>query len=161
MLSEIVKQQELKLVGIATRTSNKAESNPETAKIPSTLQQYFSNDAVKIIENLVDPAVTYCIYTNYESDFNGEYYYFVGMEVTSFESVAEGLSTLIIPKQTYQKFTVGPGAMPEVCINAWQKIWGGECLIGDREYLADFEIYDHRAIDSQNTILDIYIGIKG
>lgn len=31
---------------------------------------------------------------------------------------------------------------------------------GDRAYVADFEVYDQRAIDPTNASLDIYIGIK-
>ena len=31
---------------------------------------------------------------------------------------------------------------------------------GERTYVADFEIYDQRAVDPANTSLDIYIGIK-
>jgi predicted transcriptional regulator YdeE len=33
-------------------------------------------------------------------------------------------------------------------------------LGGDRRYATDFEIYDQRAQDPNNTILDIYIGLK-
>lgn len=52
--------------------------------------------------------------------------------------------------------------MPEVVINAWQQIWkmSSDDFGGDRAYKADFEVYDQRAIDSTNTSLDIYIGIK-
>ncbi len=35
-----------------------------------------------------------------------------------------------------------------------------EELGGERNYITDFEIYDERANDPQNTVLDIYIGIK-
>ena len=31
---------------------------------------------------------------------------------------------------------------------------------GKRKYIADFEIYDERAVDSHNTVIDIYIGIE-
>ncbi len=33
-------------------------------------------------------------------------------------------------------------------------------LDGKRGYRADFEIYDQRAIDTQNTVLDILIGME-
>lgn len=59
-------------------------------------------------------------------------------------------------------FTSNPGPMPAVCIDLWQKIWtlNPAQLGGERQYLADFELYDKRASDPQNTVLDIYIGIK-
>jgi predicted transcriptional regulator YdeE len=52
--------------------------------------------------------------------------------------------------------------MPMVLINAWQGIWRmpPESLGGERRYHTDFEVYDERASDPQNTILDIYVGIK-
>ena len=52
--------------------------------------------------------------------------------------------------------------MPEVVINAWQQIWqmSSNDFEGRRAYIADFEVYDQRAMDPANTSLDIYIGIK-
>lgn len=35
-----------------------------------------------------------------------------------------------------------------------------EQLGGERSYIADFEVYDERASDHLNVVLDIYIGIK-
>ena len=51
--------------------------------------------------------------------------------------------------------------MSEVVINAWQKIWNMSVsdFGGKRAYLADFELYDHRAGDPANAIVDIHIGI--
>jgi predicted transcriptional regulator YdeE len=74
----------------------------------------------------------------------------------------EGFSSIIIPAQNYAKFTSKPGIMPEVCIDMWQNIWkmkSGE-LGGKRAYLADFEVYDKRALDPSKTVLDIYVGVK-
>jgi predicted transcriptional regulator YdeE len=66
-----------------------------------------------------------------------------------------------LPAQKYAKFTNMPGAMPDVCIDMWKNIWqmDAEELGGKRGYLADFEIYDERAADHKNAVLDIYIGI--
>ena len=51
--------------------------------------------------------------------------------------------------------------MPDVCIQEWIHIWNlkDEDFGGKRTYIADFELYDHRAIDPEKTVLDIYIGI--
>lgn len=53
-------------------------------------------------------------------------------------------------------------AMPNVVREPWQKIWqmSSADFGGDRAYLSDFEIYDERAADHQNIILDIYVGIN-
>lgn len=154
----------MKLVGISARTNNvnMFEMNPVNNKIAATVQKYFHSGLPEKINNRKKPGVTYCIYTNYESDFTGDYTYFIGEEVDSFDNVPEEFETLIIPTQNYAKFTTDSGPMPMVCISAWQKIWtmtpaefGGE-----RAYIADFEVYDERALDHQNVVLDIYIGIQ-
>ena len=52
--------------------------------------------------------------------------------------------------------------MQKIKTRVWQDIWNLNAidLSGRRAYLADFEIYDERAQDPQNTILDIYVGIQ-
>jgi predicted transcriptional regulator YdeE len=153
----------LHLVGLSCRTSLQHEVTPSSAKIPVMLQQYFGNQSSEKIPHRLAPHTTYCVYTDYESDYTGEYTYFVGEKVSSFEDVPEGFSSLTIPAQHYVKMTVGPGKMPQICIESWQEqVWAlsPEELRGERAYLADFEVYDERAADPKNTILDIYVGIK-
>lgn len=155
---------EIKLVGITTRTNNKKifESDPSTNIIAATVQKYFHGGLAEKIMARKKPGTTFCVFTNYESDFNGDYTYFIGEEVTSFEGVSEGFETLTIPAQNYAKFTNQPGPMPGVCIDMWKGIWAmnPSDLGGDRAYIADFEVYDERSVDHNNVTLDIYIGIK-
>ncbi|MGI4851224.1 MAG: GyrI-like domain-containing protein [Janthinobacterium lividum] len=153
---------DIKLVGTTCRTSNELEFNPLTAKIGQTLEYYFQNGLSEKIVNRKTPGITYCVYTDYESDWTGSYTYFVGEEVTSFSDVSENLSELVIPSQHYTKFTSEAGTMPKVCIEMWQQIWQmtAKDFGSERAYLADFKAYDDRAKDPTNTILDIYIGLK-
>ena len=149
----------IKLIGITARTSNAKEMHPETAKIGGVMQEYFHNSVAEKILHRKTPNVTFCVYTEYESDANGAYTYFIGEEVDSFDEIAEGCKTLVIPAQTYTKFTTESGVMPEVVINAWQKIWQMTPveLMGNRAYIADFEVYDERALYPQDTAIDLYI----
>ncbi len=151
---------EIKLVGITCRTNNAAEFNPQTAKISQTVQKYFHQTTP--ILNQKNPGTTLTAYTQYESDYNGDYTFFVGAEVTSFDEVSPDFETLIIPAQHYAKFTSDPGKMPEVCINVWQQIWAmmPSDLGGERTYVTDFEVYDERSLPQNNAVLDIYVGIK-
>jgi predicted transcriptional regulator YdeE len=159
-----VHMHDILLVGLFQRTTNQKEMNAETAIIGKTIQEYFSKNFSNTIKNRKNPGVTYCIYTEYESDFNGEYTYFIGEEVTDFANNMETdtVKNLMIPAQKYVKFTSSSGKMPAICIDLWQKIWAMDekSLGGKRSYIADFEIYDERAKDPQNTVLDIYIGIN-
>ena len=109
------------------------------------------------------PGTTFCVYTCYDSDYKGAYTYFIGEEVESFDDrLPDGFHNLIIPGQHYAKFTSTPAPMPDVIVNAWQNIWdmSAKELGGRRCYHSDFEIYDERAADHQNIVLDIYVGIS-
>jgi predicted transcriptional regulator YdeE len=122
----------------------------------------FSSTNSEKIPNRKNPGVTFCAYTAYESDYQGDYTYFIGEEVYSFDNLTADLSALVIPAQKYTKFTTKPGGMPNVIKEAWEKIWHmpEQILGGKRAYQTDFEIYDERAADHSNIVLDIYIGIK-
>lgn len=149
---------EIKLVGLKRiRTSNEAEFNPETAQIGSCFQKYVQGDYPSKIENRKNPGKTFAVYLEYESDHRGKYSWFIGEEVTKFGEIAEGMESFIIPAQTYSKFTTDPGIMPNIVIEAWQEIW--QMNDANRNYKADFEVYDQRAQDPTNAVVDICIGI--
>lgn len=162
MQKTITQLPEIKLVGITCRTNNVSETNPFTAKISPIVQKYFHQGLFEKISQRKMPGTTYCAYTNYESDFNGDYTYFIGEVVTSFDNIPTDFVTLVIPPQHYVKFTNGPKPMPDVCIDAWQEILAmpPAVLGGARNYIADFEVYDERSRDHANVTLDIYIGVK-
>lgn len=155
---------EIKLVGITTRTNNSKifETDPSSNKIAATVQKYFYNGLGEKISCRKNPGTTFCVYTNYESDMNGDYTYFIGEEVTSFDNVDKEFEMLTIPAQHYAKFTNQPGPMPSVCIDMWKNIWkmNASDLGGERAYIADFEVYDERSHNHDNVTLDIFIGIK-
>ena len=153
---------EIKLVGITARTSNFLEMNPETSKIGATMQKFFSSGMQQQISRRKNPGTVFAVYTDYESDEHGEYTYFLGEEVGSFENIQQGFETLTIPAQTYVKFTSSPGKMPGVCIDMWQNIWKMDSsdIGGIRSYIADFEVYDQRSQNPEHAVLDIYIGIR-
>lgn len=155
---------EIKLVGIKVRTNNRDELETEDytlGKIFPCVQQYFHEQLFEKIGHRKNPGRTFCVYTEYESDHTGDYTYFIGEEVDSFNSVPEGLSILVIAPQRYVKFTTEPGPMPGVLRNAWLEIlkMTEKDFGSPRRYHADFEIYDERAKDHNKLVLDLYIGI--
>jgi predicted transcriptional regulator YdeE len=152
---------EIKLIGISARTNNTDEISIENGKILPCLQRYFGEQLAEKIPARKKPGSTLCVYTAYESDHTGAYTYFVGEEVSSHENIPEGLEKLVIPPQRYVKFTNGPGAMPQVVREPWFKIWQMDEaeLGGTRRYVADFEVYDERAANPEQVVLDICVGI--
>ena len=163
MKKEKVNLDEITLVGLTARTNNKNEMNPETSKIGELFKYYHSNQLANTIKHRAQPGETYSIYTEYESDENGDYTYFLGEAVESTEGQdLSQFKILTIPASNYQKFTTGPGALPGIIISAWQTIWamGENDFGGKRKYIADFEIYDEKAANPSNALVDIYVGIS-
>lgn len=162
MRKEIIYKPDFKLVGLSVVTNNANEQDPALAKIGPLVAHYFSQQIAQHIKHRIHPGITYSVYTEYESDHHGNYTYFIGEAVSSFEDVSADLKTISIPSSQYQRFTTAPGPMPLVVIQAWQSIWqmNQEMLGGERRYLADFEVYDERAHDPQQAVVDIYIGIR-
>jgi predicted transcriptional regulator YdeE len=164
MKKQTMQLSKLNLIGLTIRTNNKDEMNPDTAKIGKLAGSYWHTQIANQIQHRTHPGVTYAVYTEYESDERGEYTYFIGEAVDSLDG--QNLSqfkTITIPESKYQKFTTEPGSIPEVIISAWKKIWvmQKEALGGKRKYIADFEIYDQRAANPNQAVIDIYIGIEG
>lgn len=155
------KREEIKLVGLKVRTNNKNELGSLEGKIFPCVQQYFQQQLFNKIPNRKNPGTTLCVYTDYESDHTGDYTYFIGETVNSFDGIPEALHALLIPAQNYIKFTTKPGSMPKVLRDAWIEIleMSPKDLGGKRAYRADFEVYDERAADHSKIVLDIYIGI--
>lgn len=162
MKKEVENKSEIKLIGLMTRTNNKNEMNPATSRIGELMGRFWGQNIAGQISNRKNPGVTLSVYTEYDSNEHGDYTYFIGEEVSSFENIPVGLQKLTIPPAKYQKFTTPSGKMPEVVINAWQQIWkmSANDFGGARAYIADFEVYNQRASDPANASLDIYIGIK-
>lgn len=159
---EIITLGNIKLVGLATRTSNKNEFNPTSAKIKPLITSYWSDSCFNKISNRKTPLKVFAAYTNYASNEHGYYDYFFGEEVTEFTNIVEGLTSLIIPPGKYLKLTTYAAPMPELVINAWQNIWKMNLADfgGERSYKTDFEIYDERSLNPECAVIDIYLGIK-
>jgi predicted transcriptional regulator YdeE len=162
MKKDLVQHPSMVLVGLVIRTNNKDEFNPEVRKIGNLVAQYFQSNIAAQIPNRKNPGVTIAAYTDYESDEHGDYTYFIGEEVKNTDTLPNNLVQITVPAGKYQKFTTEVETMPSVVINAWQEIWkmGKSQPDGERAYLTDFEVYDHRAQDPNAAVVDIYLGLK-
>lgn len=153
----------LKLLGITVRTNNKNEMDPKTSKIATTAGMYWNQNIANRFTHRKKPGVTYAVYTEFESNEHGEYTYFIGELVDDYDDQSNlDFTKLTIPTSRYQKFTTASGQMPNIVISAWQEIWQMESADfgGTRKYIADFEVYDQRASDLNNAVVDIFIGIE-
>jgi predicted transcriptional regulator YdeE len=166
MKTEFLNKDNMILVGISIRTSNAAEADPATAKIAKIWENFFANQIFSKVKNQINEQEVMAVYTNYENDYKADYTMFVGHVVSGIQEDFEelGLELIEIPAQKYVQFTTESGAMPNVCVNAWQEIWKMENepnspLYQQRNYKADLEVYSMN-MDPKQAIVNILIGIK-
>jgi len=160
MTPRVVQQAGFTVVGISARTSNAKEMTADGV-IGKQWGRFMQGGSLSKISNRADKAIV-AVYTDYASDHNGEYTYVLGAKVTSDVQVPAGMVARKILAAQYAVFTTEKGPPAKVVPEAWMRINSlpKSAVGGDRVYRADFEIYDERASDPQNSQVDVYVGIK-
>jgi predicted transcriptional regulator YdeE len=160
MTPSVVQQAAFTVVGISARTSNAKEMTAEGV-IGKQWGRFMQEGVLGKIPNKADNAIV-AMYTDYASDHNGEYTFVLGAKVRSDAAVPAGMVAKKIPGGRYAVFTSEKGPAAKVVPEVWMRINSlpQSAVGGDRVYGADFEIYDQRAVDPQNSQVDVYVGIK-
>ena len=161
MKPKIVEQSEFSIIGIQVRTSNAKEMTGQ-GDIPKQWSKFYKEGMADKIPNKLDSTI-YAVYTNYASDYNGEYDFIIGMKVSSAADVPPGMVVKKIPNGRFAIITSAKGPVEQVVPQAWQRVYSldeGKQLGGARAYKADFEVYDQRSQDPQGALVDLYIGLK-
>src|SRR5579863_171727 len=153
---KIVERDEFTVIGIAARTSNAREMTADGI-IGKQWGQLMQEGVYGKIPNKADQNIV-AVYTDYASDHNGDYTYLLGARVTSGAQVPEGMVAKKIPAGRFAVFTSDKGAGPKVVPETWMKINSLPKPALERVYRADYEIYDERAGDPQNLVVDVYVG---
>jgi len=141
------------VIGISRRTSN--ADGRSTKDIPATWTDFLQQNASAKIKNRALPPTMYAVYSDYESDWRGEYAYLIGCGVTRAGTVPEGLEKRTIPAQTYAVFTA-KGRMPDEVLAVWSLIWLSDL---PRTYTYDFEVYDKRFTNPKQKEVDICVAV--
>ena len=157
---KVVEQDEFTVVGIAARTSNAKEMTADGV-IGKQWGRLMQENFVSKIPNKSDQSIV-AVYTDYASDHNGDYTFLLGARVTSDSDVPTGMVAKKVPAGKFAVFTSEKGPAPQVVPALWMKINAlpKTAVGGDRTYRADFEVYDQRAADPQNMVMDAYVGIR-
>ena len=145
------------LIGIEDKTKNEDEINGK-GKIPNLIQTFYSEMLSKISNRHGNHILS--VYTDYESDENGYYTYFIGAKVKDLNSIPKGMVGRTISSSRYAIIPSAIGKIPDIVIGGWQKIWLDEELKKKRAYSTDFELYDQRCSNVDHAQVDIYIAIK-
>jgi predicted transcriptional regulator YdeE len=157
---KIVEQAAFTVIGISARTTNANEMSGKGV-IGRQWARFTKEDLLGKIPNKADSNVL-AVYTDYESDANGAYTFLLGAKVNSAENVPAGMVAKRIPAGRYAVFTSEKGVLAKVVPETWSHIWAQPKSApgGNRAYRADFELYDQRAADPQNSQVDVYVGIR-
>jgi predicted transcriptional regulator YdeE len=154
-----VHQDGFSIIGIEARTSNGREMKGEGV-IGKQWQNFLQDSVQQKITNKADSNL-YAVYTDYASDRNGEFSFAIGVRVNAGATAPPGMVLKKIPAGDYAMITSEKGPVAKVVVAAWQQVWALEDKAQlARAYKADFEVYDSRATDPQNSQVDLYVGLK-
>ena len=155
-----VQQDGFTVVGIAVRTSN-AEQMTEARPIGKQWERLFKEGVLAAIPNKADGNIV-AVYTEYAGDKDGEYTYLLGARVTKVEKLPDGMTVKNVPAGRYAVFTSERGPVQKVVVEMWRRVWETpkNALGGDRTYRADFELYDQRAQNPADAVVDLYVAVR-
>jgi len=129
-------------VGLATRTTNAAESSPSTAKIPLLWGRFTIEHWSERLEEVGAFGPSLAVYSAYESDVSGSYQLLVGRQVRDSRPMSPPLQVVAAAQGSYLVFQCS-GPIPQVVIDGWRDVW--EYFARDdapaRAYTFDFEVY--------------------
>jgi predicted transcriptional regulator YdeE len=158
---KIVHKSSFSVIGVEVRTSNAKEATSDGI-IGKQWQKFFQESVLEKIPNQVDNNL-YAVYSDYSDNRKGEYSFLIGAKVADGAIAPPGFVFKTVPSGRYAMITTETGPVAKVVVAAWQRVWQLEDkheLGGTRAYRADFELYDQRANDPQNSQADLYIGLK-
>jgi len=143
------------VLGIDVTTSNAAETDPDKARIPALWGRFYGEDVLSRLPGKKAPVLPVGVYTDYESDHNGQFRVLAGAAVEEGIVPPDGFGQVTLPAGRYVMFR-GEGQMPDAVIQTWMSVWRyfSEPRGHVRAYTADFEL--HRGPSA----VDIYIAVR-
>ena len=148
-MSNIVEQPAINVSGIAVRTNNRSEMQPEGGKLGGLWQQFYQRFGVQLPE----ASGVYGVYSDYASDEHGDFT--VTAALAGVVPNDDDAVNLTLPAGKYLKFSQ-QGDMPQAVVACWQAVWAyfsAEDCPHTRSFTTDYEHYI-----SANQV-DIYIAV--
>ncbi|EJE54080.1 hypothetical protein PMI14_01042 [Acidovorax sp. CF316] len=131
-----------RVAGIAVRTRNSDEMNPETSRIGGLWDRFFSESWEHKLPRPGADGRIFGVYSAYESNEHGAFDVTAGVDAPEGADIAGGATTVEIEAGDYLVFH-GQGTMPQMVIDAWGEVWRyfGENPQIRRRFTTDFEAY--------------------
>ena len=141
------------VVGISRRTSN--ADGRSTKDMMAAWTDFLQQNAAAKIRNRALPPAMYAVYSDYESDWRGEYSYLLGCGVTR----AGGFRTGWRYGRSLHRRTLSSPQRDRCRMRSSRSgAWSG-CPIFPRTYTFDFEVYDQRFTNPKAKEVDICVAI--
>ena len=129
-----------RVAGIAVRTRNSDEMNPDTSRIGGLWDRFFSESWEHKLPQPGADGRIFGVYSAYESNEQGAFDVLAGVAAPEDAQVVGGASTIAIEAGDYLVFH-GQGSMPQMVIDAWGEVWRyfGENPQIQRRFTTDIE----------------------
>jgi predicted transcriptional regulator YdeE len=144
-----------KVIGISIRTTN--ANNQSQQDLDKLWGQFFAENIIAKIPNKISSHIL-TIYTDYQSDYTGEYTTIIGAPVSTLDEVPSGLIGREFEADNFQKF-VAKGEMPNAVVNTWIDIWQRDREL-NRKYSYDFEVYGESSNNGDKSEVEIFVAVK-
>jgi len=142
------------VVGIKTRTTNRIEAAPETAKIPRLWRRYFVDKIGTALTDRLSAEEVIVVYTDFVDEFRGSYNVIIGPKVPTLDHAPKGMAGVAVDAGRYIRFA--PEQRTCQCmVETWDEIrrffrYSHE---NERAFTTEFEV--HRADG-----WEIYVSVK-
>ncbi len=145
-----------KIAGISARTSNANEADLKKAVLPGLWRRFYDEDVMVKIPLRITGSPIYSVYSNYESDMNGEYDVTVGVQISETIAPQKDFSVVEVGGGEHLVFNE-KGEMPHAVAETWRKVWDffAKDQAPKRKYSSDFEMY-YKGSDS----IEVYIAVE-
>ena len=144
-----------KIIGISMRTTN--ENKQSEKDLAALWRQFYAENIIEKIPNTISHNVL-AIYTDYKSNYTGEYTTIIGIPVSTLDEVPNGLIGREFEADNFRKF-VAKGQIPDAVVNTWIDIWRRDEEL-NRKYSYDFEVYGDKSQNGANSEVEVFIAIN-
>lgn len=149
---ESVIENSMIIAGISAKIDDHTSSNKQ---IQALWDQFWKENITNQLTNRTNLTI-YAVYHDYTSDNTKTCTLTIGHRISLIDHISTHLKIIVIPQQSYQVFTAH-GQLPASIDATWKKICQSSL---QRTYTVDFEIYDERAQNPQDAIVDIYVAVS-
>ncbi len=155
LIMKTTRQESFTVIGVEGRTNNVKEFSGQGI-IPQIWGKFMAENLLNKISDKTDGSII-AAYTDYVSDKNGDYTFFLGVKVDRDATVPEGMISRHVQEGIYQVMTSETGPIWQVVQDLWKKIWSEHD--NGRSYQFDYEVYEHRATDQDAAQVDVYLSV--